>query len=404
MEEDRERTARARQEIASAGLDLALCQLSQHVLMLTGYAPVLGQSYVLFPVRGEPTLIVPDAEETFARKGWCADVRTYQTGLATRATSALEAVAPVLRTVLSERGWDAALIGYEGSDEMVVASYCQVGFPPSALVELIQREFPRAQLIDLAPVLDLLMATMTSREQRQLCRAVEIASLGFEQARAAVAIGTSEAAVASAAEAAIQAAGRRKGAERVQGFAHVMSGARSALAFQPFNLTNDRVIQPGDPVLVQLEVYADGFWAEAARTYFAGEPGAEGRRIYEACLQAQQKAIQAIHHGVGAAEVDQVARDYLGQSGFAQFFRHGLGHGVGFQAISHFQPPRLRPDSTDTILADMIFNVEPGIYVHGWGGVRINDLVHCRPQGADVLTEMIPRDLNSAIVPQRARA
>jgi Xaa-Pro aminopeptidase len=189
----------------------------------------------------------------------------------------------------------------------------------------------------------------------------------------------------------------------VQGFVHVMSGSRAALAYQAFNITNVRQIQAGDPVLVQLEAYCDGFWSEVTRTFFAGEPGAEGRRIYECCLEAQKRAIGVIRNGIAASEVDQVARDYLTRSGFGQYFRHGLGHGVGFQAISHLQPPRLSPPSTDTILTDMVFNVEPGVYVHGWGGVRINDTVVAREKNAEIITD-IPRDLQWAIVSRQARA
>lgn len=403
MEEDRLRTDRVRQEITTAGLDLVACQLSPHVLMLTGYAPVLGQSFVVFPARAEPALIVPAAEEALARQGWVKDVRTYTTGSLSQYVSVLDAARPVLRAIVRERALESASFGYEGTNEMVPCSYSQVGFPSAGMVEMLRQAFPRAQFVDLSPVLRLLRAEKTPRETQQLCKAVEVAALGYHAARDQVQIGKNESTIASATEAAIQAAGRKKGVERVLAFAHVMSGARSALAYEPFNITNDRVIQAGDPVLVQLEVYADGYWSEVTRTYFAGDPGAEGRRIYEACLQAQEQAIHAIHDGVAASDVDKIARDYLGRDGFGPCFRHGLGHGLGFQAISHFQPPRLYPGSTDTLLTDDVFNVEPGVYVHGWGGVRINDTVRCRSQGADVLTQMIPRDLQYAIVVQHVR-
>lgn len=404
MKEDRLRTDRARQEITTAGLDLVVCQLSSHVLMLTGYAPVLGQSFVVFPANAEPALIVPESEEPFAREGWCADVRSYHAESPAEYVGVLGAVQPVLRAVIAERGLDAASFGYEGTSDMVTASYAQVGFPSAGLADVLRQAFPRARLVDVAPVLRVLQSTMTPREVQHLGTAVAVAALGFEAGRDQVRIGRHESTVAAATESAIQAAGRKKGAERVLAFAHVMSGARSALAFHPFNITNDRTIQEGDPVLLQLEVYADGFWSSVTRTYFAGDPGAEGRRIYESCSRAQEEAIQAIHNGAAASEIDKIARDCLGRDGFGAFFRHGLGHGVGFQAISRFCPPRLYPGSTDTLLTDDVFTVEPGVYVHGWGGVRINDTVLCRPRGADILTQSIPRDLNDAIVTQHARA
>ncbi len=404
MEEDRSRTDRVRQEITTAGLDLVVCQLSQHVLMLTGYAPVLGESYVVFPANGEPALIVPEAELELAREGWCKDVRAYQTESAAGPIGALDAARTILEAVVGERGLSAATFGYEGTSDTVPASYSQVGFPSAGLPDLLKQSFPRAQLVDVSPVLRFLQSALTPREVQHVRTAVSVAALGFEAVRDHVQIGRNESAIAAAAEAAIQSAGRKKGASRVLAFAHVLSGARSALAYRPVNLTNDRAIQAGDPVLVQLEVYADGFWSEVARTYFAGDPGAEGRRIYESCTRAQDEAIQAIHNGVAAAEIDRMARDSLGRDGFGHCFRHGLGHGVGFQAISLRCPPRLNPGSTDTLLTDDTFTVAPGIYVHGWGGVRIDDTVVCRPRGADILTQSIGRDLKDAIVPQQARA
>ncbi|MGH2461152.1 MAG: M24 family metallopeptidase [Chloroflexota bacterium] len=404
MKEDHLRTDRARREIATAGLDLAVCQLSSHVLMLTGYAPVLGQSYVVFPANAEPALVVPSSEEPFAREGWCADVRTYHAESSAEFKGVLGAVGPVLQAVIAERGLEAASLGYEGTSDLVPASYAQVGFPSAGLLGMLGEAFPRAQLVDVAPVLRVLQSTMTPRETQHLGTAIAVAALGFEAGRDQVRIGRNESSVAAATESAIQAAGRKKGAERVLAFAHVMSGARSALAFHPFNLTNDRTIQAGDPVLVQLEVYADGFWSSVTRTYFAGDPGAEGRRIYESCARAHDEAVQAIHNGVAASAIDQIARDCLDRDGFGACFRHGLGHGVGFQAISPFCPPRLGPGSTDTLLTDDVFTVEPGVYVHGWGGIRINDTIQCRPRGADILTRSIPCDLKDAIVMQRARA
>ncbi len=404
MEEDRLRTEHVRSEITSAGLDALLCQVSSNVLMLTGYAPVLGQSFVLFPAKGDPTLIVPSAEEALARQGWCADLRTYENATLSQYRSVLDAVRPILEAAISERELDRGSIGCEETSAMVPVSYSQVGFPSAGTFEILRQEFPRAQFIDAAPLLRLLQAPKTPREVQRLAKAVEVATLGFEAARDRVQAGANESAVAAAAESAIQSAGRKRGVQRILAFAHVMSGSRSALAYQPFNLTIDRVIQSGDPVLLQLEVYADGFWSEVTRTFFAGEPGAEGRRIYQACLEAQNQAIQSIRDGVAASDVDRVARDYLTRDGFGQHFRHGLGHGVGFQPISHLHPPQLYPGSTDTLLTDMVFNVEPGVYVHGWGGVRINDTVRCRPGDAVVLTEAIPRDLDHAIVRRRARA
>jgi Xaa-Pro dipeptidase len=403
MERDRERVERAHREVASAAVDAVVVQLNAHVLLLSGYAPVLGQSLVVFPRQGEATLIVPEDEVELARQGWWSDVRTYQVASLNHYTSMLDAVEPLLTVVAQEKGLTESLIGFEGTSAMVPASYSQVGFPTGGLREALARAIPRAGFVDLSPVLRVLQATKTPDEIKRLRQANEIAALGMLAAREAIQPGVTEAVVAAAVEAAIQARGRREGVERVMPFAHVMSGDRSALAYRAYNLTSRRTIETGDPVLVQLEVYVDGFWSEVTRTFFAGNPGAEGRRIYAACLEAQRLAFGAITCGAAASAVDQAARSYLAGDGFGPSFKHGLGHGVGFQAISHLQPPRLYPGSTDTLLEGQVFNVEPSVYVHGWGGVRINDTVAVQPSGTEILTQ-IPRDFAWAMVHRTARA
>jgi Xaa-Pro aminopeptidase len=399
MDVDWERVEQVRGELTSRGLDGLVCQLSSHLLMLTGYAPVLGQSLVVFPVRGDPIVIVPKDEEEFAREGWWSEVRPYESAVLDASRSALDLARPLLHAALDERGLRAATIGYEGSAAMVPASYSQVGFPNAALVADLRAACPDARLVDVGRELSRLQAFKTPREIEGMRRAADIAALLFEGARGAIRDRATEAGVAAGALAAGQSRGRHYGVSRLLPFVHVMSGPRAERAYQAYNLTADRTMYLGDPVLVQVEVYADGFWSEVTRTFFVGNPRAEGARIYETCLEAQALAIDAVRPGVPAASVDRVARDYLAGSGFGTAFRHGTGHGVGFQAISHLQPPRIAPGSPDTLAEGMTFNLEPAVYLHGWGGCRINDTVVVRPDRAEVLTP-IPRDLGWAIVPQ----
>jgi len=403
MQGDRERIKWVRPRISSAGCDAFLCCINSHVVMLTGYAPVLGQSFVLFPASGDPCLIVPESELSLARQGFIKDVRTYPDAGFGNFQPFYYLAGPVIATVAAERGVANRRIGYEGSTTMEVSSYTQVSFPSHGTIESYRISLPEATLIDVSPVLTVMMARKTPAEQQMLRVANKIAGLGYLAARQAVQPGNRECDVAAQAIAAIEALGRESGPERIEAHCHVMSGSRAAEAYKPFNLTTARRICTGDPVVVQLEVYAEGYWAEVTRTFFAEDPGPEGRRFYEACLTAQEKAFALIRHGVAAEDVDKAARDYLAGDGLDHFFKHGTGHGVGFQAISHLEPPRLEPGSTDTLLTDMVCNVEPGVYVHGWGGVRINDTVVVTENGYQILTEDIPRDLAWAICQPKAK-
>lgn len=399
MNMDQERVQRAREMLGSARLDAVVSALSSNVLMLSGYAPVLGQSILVFPAEGDAVLVVPEDEIGFAREGWWPDVRPYGSSVLNAGSSDLDLARPILRKAVSDLGLEAARFGFEGSWSMVPASYSQVGFPGTAFVEALRESAPGGNFVDVSPLLTRESATKTAPEVERMRRAADVAAVAFEGARTAIRDGATEARVAAAAQAAAQVRGRHYGITRLVPFVHVMSGPRSEKAYQAYNLTADRTIVHGDPVLVQVEIYADGFWSEVTRTFFVGTCGPEGARIYETCLEAQKLAIDAVRAGVAAAEVDRQAREYIAGAGFGRAFRHGTGHGVGFQAISHLHPPRVAPGSTDTIQEGMTFNVEPAIYLHGWGGCRVNDTVVARAAGAEIITR-IPRDLNWAVIPQ----
>ena len=109
--------------------------------------------------------------------------------------------------------------------------------------------------------------------------------------------------------------------------------------------------------------------------------------MYEAVFAALDAAIAAVSPGVTAAAVDRAARELLAERGFASEFKHGLGHGVGFNAIDHNAPPRLHPVSTDRLETGMVFNIEPAIYIEGYGGIRHCDMVAVRTGGAEILTD-----------------
>jgi Xaa-Pro dipeptidase len=111
--------------------------------------------------------------------------------------------------------------------------------------------------------------------------------------------------------------------------------------------------------------------------------------MYEAIFAARSAALAEVRPGVRAAEVDGAARTVLEERGFGQYFTHGIGHNVGFSVISTDFPPRLHPASPDRLALGMTFNIEPAIYIEGYGGIRHCDVVTVREDGAEVLTPFL---------------
>lgn len=149
----------------------------------------------------------------------------------------------------------------------------------------------------------------------------------------------------------------------------VASGPNSAL---PHARPSQRQINSGEPVLIDIGARFDGYSSDLTRTICLGTPDNTFNRIYDIVLGAQLTAIAIIKEGMSGDEADALARVVIEEAGYAEAFGHALGHGVGM--VTHEQP-RLGPNSTELLASRMVFTIEPGIYVPGWGGIRIEDLV-----------------------------
>ena len=181
----------------------------------------------------------------------------------------------------------------------------------------------------------------------------------------------------------------------------VAAGANAAL---PHARPEGRRLQSGDLVLLDFGGVYDGYCVDLSRTVCLGRPDDEMRRVFDAVAQAQRAALSAVRPGVAAADIDASARDVLVERGLGEMFGHGTGHGLGIEIheaprVAPLRPAPAGPDEakpagarTETIEAGMVFTVEPGAYVPGWGGVRLEDDVLVTADGCEVLTD-VPRTL-----------
>ena len=160
----------------------------------------------------------------------------------------------------------------------------------------------------------------------------------------------------------------------------VASGPRGAL---PHGRPPDRIVQRDELVVVDWGARVGGYCSDCTRTFATGRLPERLARAYEVGRQAQAAAVAGIRAGMTGPEADALARDPIEAAGFGEQFGHGLGHGVG---VDVHEAPGLRPESADTLEAGMVVTVEPGIYLPGLGGVRIEDLAVVRQDGLEVLT------------------
>ncbi|NLA25763.1 MAG: aminopeptidase P family protein [Firmicutes bacterium] len=166
----------------------------------------------------------------------------------------------------------------------------------------------------------------------------------------------------------------------------VASGVRGSL---PHGVASDKIIEPGELITVDFTGTFDSYATDMTRTIALGEPGFRAREIYETVRLAQQLAREKIRPGMTSVEADALARDPIREAGFDSYFGHGLGHGLGLEV---HEQPRLSPRGKGTLQPGMVVTIEPGIYIPGWGGVRIEDMVLITPGGSETLTQC-PREL-----------
>jgi Xaa-Pro aminopeptidase len=166
----------------------------------------------------------------------------------------------------------------------------------------------------------------------------------------------------------------------------VAAGANGA---SPHADPGDRVIEPNTTIVVDAGAVLDGYCSDCTRTFATGDLPDELRRAYDVCLEAQLKALVAARSGIEARQTDAAARDVIDEAGFGQNFGHGVGHGVG---IDVHEAPHVAATSTDTLVANNVVTIEPGIYLEGRGGIRIEDLVIITDGDPEVLSSF-PKEL-----------
>lgn len=372
--------------LEDAGLDALVCTLPANVLMLSGYWPVVGSAVAVATADGRVAVLAPEDERSLAERGW-ASVRTYRPGSLDRLASPAAAARDPLAALLRDLGIAHGRIGYEDGDTYEPASYAAMYLYGDIIREVVRAAAPDAVPVPGGAALIPLRTRLTADEVAQVRLACAIVGEAFTSAARGLRPGLPEPAAASAFAAPLGERGlAHAGVERAGGYAFCMSGPNSALAGAAYARTRARELRAGDFVLVHCNSYVDGYWTDVTRTYCLGEPDARQRAMYEAVFAARAAALAAIRPGVRAADVDRAAREVLTARGFGERFTHGVGHNVGFSAISMAFPPRLHPASPDHLEVGMTFNVEPAIYISGYGGLRHCDVVTVTADAAEVLT------------------
>jgi Xaa-Pro aminopeptidase len=354
-----QRLADARRATAAAGLGALLVTPGADLRYLTGYhAHALERlTCLVLPADGEPTLIVPTLERP--------------------AAEASPAPATGVRIVDHADGTDpyplvvAALGGVPGSVGLGNRMWAEQ-------VLALRDALPGAAQRLAGDVIGSLRIRKTPEEVEALARAGAAIDAVHGRMGEWLRPGRTEAQVA-----ADIAQGIREAGHATADFTIVASGPNGA---SPHHGTSDRVIGPGEPVVVDIGgTMPDGYCSDSTRTYVVGEPDADFRTAYAALYEAQRAAVAAVRPGVTAESVDAAARDVLTDAGLGAYFLHRTGHGIG---LDGHETPYIVTGNTLALDPGMTFSIEPGFYIAGRFGARIEDIVACTADGVRRLNTM----------------
>jgi Xaa-Pro aminopeptidase len=346
-----ERQAALRVALDDEGLDALLVTHLPNIRYLTGFS---GSAALLLVRPDGPTLITDFryAVQAPAEAGDAATVEIDQKSVWDRLGRVL-AAAPV------------ATIGIEAQALTVRDAERVAGLT-------------RARLVPVTDLVERLRAVKSPEEVAAIRAAAALAQEALAEALPSVRPGQTEVEVGAALESAL----RRRGSEWHPFPTIVASGPRAAL---PHARTSARVIEAGEWLLLDFGAQVDGYCADLTRTMVVGGRADERQRtVYELVRSAQRRALEHLRAGMTGREGDALAREVIAARGFGDAFGHSLGHGLGLEV---HEAPRLAPTSEAPLPLHAVVTVEPGIYLPGWGGVRLEDDVHLGPDGAEVLSD-----------------
>jgi Xaa-Pro aminopeptidase len=348
-EEHAARRARAQQKIAPWGVDALLITSLVNVRYLTGL--VSSNAALLLPAAG-PAVLATDSRYEETAKSDCPDLELIVERY----------IQPALARLAVARG--QALLGFE-AHVMTVEQHEEIasldGAPTLAASERI--------IEDLRTVKD-------ESEIALLARACAITDEAFSAALPGIAPGRTERGLAVLLERAMV----DLGAEAPSFDTIVASGPNGAI---PHHAPGHRPFSAGDLITIDCGARYGGYHADMTRTVALGEPAAWQREIYDLVASAQRAGVDGARVGADVADVDAAARDLIGDAGYDEYFRHGLGHGVGLEV---HEAPTIGYGRTGTLRDRVPVTVEPGIYLPGRGGVRIEDTLVVRAPRASAAT------------------
>ncbi len=366
---------RVRALMEERGLDAIVARTPDNVLYLTNFWGMKGYDACVFPREGDPVLVCLEAsEEDAARTAWTSDVRLFRGYHPDDPRPPLTRVLEVARAACAEYetvGLELSL-GTQAADRMV-------GEPTTFTLDWFTGFGPDVE--DATPVLAAARAVKTEQEIVRMRLANEIAAAAMEHCRLVIEPGMTEAEIAAEWEGFVhgEGTGWQGQVDLALGFSLVWSGP----GIKTFTATTSRPVVEGEPTLFEIWVCVDGYWCDHTKNLVVGELTPEYRELEERLLAVYGRAVEHSTPGASLAELDRLVRAGIDEIGYPGQPSHPICHGVGARA---HEPPYAHQAGGGEIAAGMVLAIEPGCYMEGGGGLRVEDNFLVTENGAEKLS------------------
>lgn len=357
-----------------------ICRLPENVVYITEYWPHHGISVAVLPDEGRPTLFIPEVEMEWGNNEW-AEVVPYGWALL-KDQDLYTSYRELLGEAAKKLGLKGAKVGVELSMETIGTTYrhAEPMVPAAPWKAMLEEVFTGSDLVDSTDLLQESKLVKTEYDLSRLQVANEIAHMGASRFLEELKPGMSEVEISALIEGTIRAKGAGyKGARLVWAEAEVASGPVNTAKANLLIPSTDRVVEEGDLVMVEMATLMDGYYSDLTYMAVAGTPNDRQREIHNTVLAAQQAAAAQMYPGKSYADPDNAARQALADAGLGEYFVHVTGHGLGFRF--HESTPFLMPNASGTLVEGIVSSIEPGVYIKGFGGIRIEDNVAVSKEG-----------------------
>ncbi len=343
-----ERADRIRMKMAGSGVECAVIYKPENRTYLSGFTGTTG------------TVILTADETIFA-----TDFRYQEQAAAECAGYTVKSISPEFTVFSLLRDLKVSSIGLEEN------------FASMKFRDMLCDNIPGIEVIPIEELIRELRMRKDKQEMELLRTACEITDEAFSQILEYIRAGVSERDISTE----LQYYMKKRGAEATPDTFIVATGARASL---PHGKATDKLVESGDFITLDIGCRYKGYWSDMTRTVVLGRATAKQREIYDIVYGAQQKINGLLRPGITGAEADNIAREYITRAGYGREFGHGLGHGLGLEM---HELPRLAQTEEGRFVLEpgMVVTNEPGIYIQGFGGVRIEDDVLITENGCDIL-------------------